>query len=284
MQRHIFPKRSEISDKRAYGTVLGIGGSRGMAGAVAMAGRAALLAGAGLVRLAVPDSVLETAAGFCPEYTLFPCSQDSAGRFALDSVPQLLEHCQGADAVFLGPGLGRSDELRQLVQKVKDKVQQPLVIDADGLQTSILNEIKEREMPLILTPHGGEFARLRRAPTPCEVRESDWKAAAGTFAEKYKVILVLKGHRTIVTDGFDFSFNETGNPGMATGGCGDVLTGLIAGLLAQKFAPPFETVCLAVHLHGLAGDLAAKKLGEYSVTATAILEHIPNAFLASEQI
>ena len=131
---------------------------------------------------------------------------------------------------------------------------------------------------IVLTPHAGEFARLRRAPTPPEEEREARKAAAWDFARRFHIVLVLKGHETIITDGKRLSLNSTGNPGMATGGSGDVLTGMITGLIAQNFSPVFEAVRLAVYLHGLAGDIAADRLGEESVTAMAILEAIPCAF------
>jgi len=253
-----------------------------MAGAVALAGRAALLTGAGLVRLAVPDPILETVAGYSPEYTTLPCPADSAGRFALGALEPLLTHTERCTALFLGPGLGRSGELNQLVPKFIQRVAKPVVVDADALNA--LSEIRidllgfPYQCPIILTPHAGEFARLRKEPTPLEENMEARKSAALDFAQRFGVVLVLKGHETILTDGERLALNSTGNPGMATGGSGDVLTGMIAGLIAQNFLPVFEAVRLAVHLHGLAGDIAAAQLGEASVTATAILDAIPGAF------
>ena len=278
------PRRHRQGHKGTYGTILGIGGSRGMAGAVALAGRAALLSGAGLVRLAVPEAILETVAGYSPEPTTIPCSADEAGRFALDALEPLLEHAELGTALFLGPGLGRSDDLDRLVLQFLQKTSKPIVVDADAL-----NALSESGMgsvgfplrlPIILTPHAGEFARLRGEPTPAEDDGEARKAAALDFARRWGVLLVLKGHETIITDGEQLAVNRTGNPGMATGGSGDVLTGMIAGLVAQNFSSVFETLRLAAHLHGLAGDIAAERLGEISVTATAILDAIPGAFAA----
>jgi len=325
------PRRHRQGHKGTYGTVLGISGSRGMAGAVALAGRAALLSGAGLVRLAIPDPILETVAGYSPEPTTIPCSADEYGRFALDALEPLLTHAERCTALFLGPGLGRSDVLDQLVPLLLQKNTKPVVVDADALNalavhmkrfenipfashkdTKAQNKITHHSDPLcafvppcgtkkdkfclkndgdhfphrypiILTPHAGEFARLRNEPTPSEEYGETRKAAALEFARKFGILLVLKGHETIITDGERLALNSTGNPGMATGGSGDVLTGIIAGLIAQNFSPIFETVRLAVHLHGLAGDIAAEQLGEESVTATAILDAIPGAFAQSRQ-
>lgn len=289
------PRRCQQGHKGTYGTVLGIGGSRGMAGAVALAGRAALLSGAGLVRLAVPNPILETVAGYSPEYTTIPCSADETGRFALEALEPLLTHAEHCTALFLGPGLGRSHKLDQLVPRFLQRINKPVVVDADALH-AIATHLKylksvfavpclkngmshfPRQQPIILTPHAGEFVRLRKEPTPPEDEHEARKAVAQEFARKFGVLLVLKGHETIITDGERLALNQTGNPGMATGGSGDVLTGMIAGLVAQNFSPVFEAVRLAVHLHGLAGDFAAEQLGEESVTATAILGAIPKAF------
>ena len=276
------PRRDRRGHKGTYGTVLGIGGSRGMAGAVALAGRAALLTGAGLVRLAVPDPILETVAGYFPEPTTIPCPADGAGRFAAGTLDPLLTHAEQCTTLFLGPGLGRSEELDQLVPQFLQRVAKPVVVDADALNALAVAGMDAYGFPypqsIILTPHAGEFARLRKESTPSEEDMDARKLSAMQFAQHHKVLLVLKGHETIITDGERLALNSTGNPGMATGGSGDVLTGMIAGLIAQNFSPIFETVLLAVHLHGLAGDVAAERLGEASVTATAILDAIPGAF------
>jgi len=278
------PRRDRRGHKGTYGTVLGIGGSRGMAGAVALAGRATLLTGAGLVRLAVPDPILETVAAYSPEPTTIPCPADEAGRFALDALEPLLTHAERCTTLFLGPGLGRSNALDQLVPQFLQRIAQPVVVDADALNalasffTQRHKGTEDNGQPTILTPHASEFARLRNEPTPPEDDMQARKSAAVHFAQHHNVLLVLKGHETIITDGNELALNSTGNPGMATGGSGDVLTGMIAGLIAQNFSSVFETVRLAVHLHGLAGDIAAERLGEASVTATAILDAIPGAF------
>ena len=286
----ILPRRSRHGHKGTYGTVLGIGGSRGMAGAVALAGQAALLTGAGLVRLAVPDPILETAAGYYPEPTTIPCPADQAGRFALDALEPLLTHAKNCTALFLGPGLGRSDDLDRLIPLFLRKISKPVVVDADALNALAgiepLPQAGNAALwsdQMILTPHAGEFARLRGEPTPAEEYQDERKAAASEFARRLGVLLVLKGHETIITDGERLILNSTGNPGMATGGSGDVLTGMITALIAQNFSPIMEAVRLAVYLHGLAGDIAAARLGEESVTATAILEAIPEAFVQTKE-
>jgi NAD(P)H-hydrate epimerase len=249
-----------------------------MAGSVALAGRAALLTGAGLVRLAVPDPILETVAGYSPEPTTIPCPADRAGRFCMDALEPLLTHAQNCAALFIGPGWGRSDDLDQLVSQFLQKNTKPVVVDADALNALSAVGMMPLTQPTVLTPHAGEFARLRNEPTPPEENREERKTAALDFARQFGMVLVLKGHETFITDGEQYAWNTTGNPGMATGGSGDVLTGMTAGLIAQNFSPLFETVRFAVYLHGLAGDIAAEQLGEESVTATAILDAIPCAF------
>lgn len=273
-------RREATGHKGTYGTVLGIGGSRGMAGAAALAGRAALLGGVGLVRLAVPDPLLETVAGFYPETMTVPCPADRKGRFAMAALPIWLDQAASATCVMIGPGLGRSAALDSLVRRFLEQLDKPCVIDADAL-----NALASFGRPLaiprpthaavrIFTPHPGEFARLRSEPTPPESEPKLRQKAALDFAARHHVTLVLKGHATLVAEPERISVNRSGNPGMATGGSGDVLTGLLAALLAQGLSP-WDAARLGVYLHGAAGDLAAEQSGEPSVTATAILRHIP---------
>ncbi len=269
------PDRSPNAHKGTFGTVFGVGGSRGMSGAVALAGRSALLGGAGLVRLAVPDPILETVAGFCPNYTTVPISADVQGRISINATETVIRQSEAATALFLGPGLGRSAGLDPFVRKIVKRVERPLVVDADALN-SLGSPTEPVEFPRIFTPHPGEFTRLTLQPTPDEEHADERIAAAVEFSKRLNVVLVLKGHATIITDGDRVSANPTGNPGMATGGSGDVLTGLIASLLAQGF-PAFDAARLGVFLHGLAGDFAAKKLGQESVVATSIIDAIPEA-------
>ncbi|MDR0870226.1 MAG: NAD(P)H-hydrate dehydratase [Planctomycetaceae bacterium] len=270
------PQRERTGHKGTYGTVLGIGGSRGMAGAAALAGKAALLTGCGLVRLAVPDPVLETAAGFYPELTTLPCPAGKKGRFALSALEVLLEYAEQATAVFLGPGLGRSAGLDILVPSFLRQNVKPLVVDADALNAVAVFGTEQMMKNIIFTPHPGEFARLIGSAPPPEEQLDERIAAAAEFAQRCRITLVLKGHRTIITDGKQTAVNSTGNPGMATGGSGDVLTGIITSLLAQGFTA-FEAAQLGVFLHGAAGDAAAERYTEPCVTAAVILECIPAA-------
>ena len=269
------PQRPSTAHKGTFGTVLGVGSSRGMSGAIALAGRAALVCGSGLVRLAVPDPILETVAGFDPNYTTLPLPADRRGRISLSAFKTVQQHAEAATALFLGPGLGRSVGLDVFVKRILQTVKRPMVVDADGLNS--LDIPDEPFGPnIVFTPHFGEFARLTGVPSPSEEQLEARIAAAQKFSKRLNVTLVLKGHATIIVQGDCVAVNSTGNPGMATGGSGDVLTGMIASFLGQGFEP-FNAARLGVYLHGLAGDLAAERLGQASVLATSIIEALPDA-------
>jgi NAD(P)H-hydrate epimerase len=269
------PKRPEDSHKGNFGLAVIVGGSRGMAGAPAMAGMAALRGGAGLVRLAVPDVCLDTVAGFEPSYTTVALTSDRAGRIALDAYGQIVAAAAGATVLACGPGMGRSLGLDVLVRRLYAEHAGPMVVDADGLNAlSADRDVLARPGgPRVLTPHPGEFARLTRS----SMKPDDQHQAALQLAARCGVIVVLKGHRTLVTDGRTEWHNATGNPGMATGGCGDVLTGLITALACQGLSP-LNAATLGVCLHGTAGDLAAAELGEVSLVASDLIRFLPQAF------
>ena len=270
------PERDAQSHKGDFGLVLIIGGSRGMTGAVGLAGMAALRGGAGLVRLAVPDVCLETVACFEPSYMTVGLACDVSGRVSLSARTKIVELAQAASVVACGPGMGRSLGLNVLVSWLYSHLPNPMIVDADGLNAlSARAEVLSRPAgPRILTPHPGEFARLlgkRR------VRSGERQPAAVELARHSGAVVVLKGHRTIVTDGDSQTVNSTGNPGMATGGSGDVLTGLIAALASQGL-PSLDAARLGVYLHGLAGDLAADQMGQESLIATDLIRFLPKAF------
>jgi NAD(P)H-hydrate epimerase len=274
------PPRPADSHKGDYGRVLVVGGSRGMSGAVSLAAKAALRGGAGLVRAAVPEGILPIVAAYEPSYLTAGLPEDSEGRICAAARPVLAELAAANDVLALGPGLGRSAELDDLVAWLYRDYELPMVVDADGLNA--LAEQRDRlaraGAARILTPHPGEFSRLTEFTTAAV--QSNRLALAVEFAERHGVVLVLKGRATIVTDGDRQFTNPTGNPGMATGGTGDVLTGLIAALLAQKL-PPFEAASLGVYLHGLAGDLAAEELGEAALIASDLMHYLPRAISAA---
>ena len=274
------PPRPQDSNKGLFGSVLVIAGSRGMAGAAALCGAAALRSGAGLVKIATPSEVQPTVASFEPSYMAYPlpCDEDGSIQFAA-ARPVLERLMKTASVVAVGPGLGQSDDIRQLVKFLVTSTSKPLVIDADGLnalvgQTDLLSG---RTHPVILTPHPGEFARLTGA-TVADVQADRIARAVGLAALAQPLVVVLKGAGTVVTDGPRHYINTTGNPGMATGGTGDVLTGVIAALLAQKLAP-FDAAQLGVYIHGLAGDIARDENGEIGLIAGDLVDALPDAFV-----
>jgi ADP-dependent NAD(P)H-hydrate dehydratase len=247
-----------------------------MSGAAVLCASAALRGGAGLVRLAVPEELLSIVAGANPCYLTASLAQDNAGRIADQATQTVLDLAEANDVVALGPGLDRSESLTNLVVKVLAEVQKPIVLDADGLNAieHHTGALKDRGAPTILTPHPGELARLIRAKV--KAIQDHRQEHAIPFAAAHRVILVLKGHGTIVTDGRRIYVNSTGNSGMATGGMGDVLTGLIAALLGQGLNA-FAAAQLGVHVHGLAGDLARDELGAVGLIASDLLDHLPRA-------
>jgi ADP-dependent NAD(P)H-hydrate dehydratase len=271
------PSRAVDSHKGSYGRAVIIGGSVGMSGALALAGLGALRGGAGLVYLACPKSVWGAVAAIEPSYLTLPMPEDTHGRLSLAAVPELVGALQNADAVAIGPGLGQSDDLRELVSQIVRTTEVPCVVDADALNLLVgrLHLLESARSVRVLTPHPGEFARLTGLTTG-EVQVAREKLAV-QFAQRYRVVLVLKGAGTIITDGQRISINQTGNPGMATGGTGDVLTGLITSLIAQG-ANPFDAACLGCHLHGLAGDIAAAELSPPGLIASDLPRYLPAAW------
>jgi len=269
------PRRCEDAHKGDFGLALIVGGSRGMTGAVALAGMAALRGGAGLVRLAVPEVCLDVVASLEPSYMTVSVPCDSAGRMAAAAAERIIELARPAGSLALGPGMGRSAELDRLVGRLYQEIAQPMVVDADALN-ALAGEpdiLGTGGGPRILTPHPGEFARLTGKKLDGQQRQS----AAVELARRCGIVLVLKGHRTLITDGERRAVNTTGNPGMATGGSGDVLTGLIAALVCQGLEP-FDAARLGAHLHGLAGDIAADELGQVSMIAGDLVAFLPDAF------
>jgi len=267
------PVRPADAHKGTFGRVLVIGGSRGMSGATSLAGLGALRGGAGLVYLAVPSEILPVVAAMEPSYLTIPLATDEEhGCLSADGLKGLRTACVGKDALALGPGLGQSRGVATIVNSLFSEVSQPMVVDADALNVLAPQRAAG---PRILTPHPGEFARLIGSDI-ATVQQQRAKLAA-EFAAAHRVILVLKGQGTVVTDGDRVAINRTGNPGMATGGSGDVLTGLIAALLAQGM-PAFEAAQLGAHLHGLAGDLAAAELSQPALIASDLPKFLAQAW------
>jgi NAD(P)H-hydrate epimerase len=276
--------RAVDANKGRFGHVLMVGGSRGKAGAAAMASLAALRAGAGLVTAAVPESILPAVAAFAPEMMTEPLVETAQGSLALRNLEggrwqSLLER---KTVLAIGPGLSREAETAELVRELVRQTALPVVLDADALnafagQTDWLAQLNGNGRVRVLTPHPGEMARL----LGCSVAEveADRVKIAREFAQQHGVTLVLKGWRTLVAhpDG-TVAVNTTGNPAMAKGGSGDILTGMVAALLAQHPEKVADAVNAAVYLHGLAGDLAVRAQEEHTVLATDTLEHLWQAF------
>ncbi len=276
-QLPVLPRRSADSNKVTFGRVLVVAGSRGMSGAAVLCASAALRGGAGLVRLAVPEGILPIVAAANSCYLTAPLPQDEHGQLADRAESELVNLAKSNDVVTMGPGLGQSEAITALVSTLLANVSVPVVLDADGLNVlqHHTDRLKGRSAALVLTPHPGEFARLLGSEVA--IVQARRQELAVRFAAQHGVVLVLKGYGTIVTDGRHVYHNTTGNPGMATGGTGDVLTGLIAALLGQHLEP-LAAAQLGVYLHGLAGDLACADLGEVSLIAADLLEYLPRAF------
>ncbi len=263
-----FLHRQVDSHKGDYGHILVIGGAVGMTGAPILCGQAALRSGAGLVSVAVPKAVYSIVA------------RKAAAELMVHPLPKALSALlRKADVIALGPGLSRSPAQKGLVRRLLSRAKQPMVIDADGIIA--LKGLKKFPRPsgageVVLTPHPGEMANLLGIPIK-EV-QSDRKRIALKTAKQLGAVVVLKGHKTVIASPSGrVSINTTGNPGMATAGMGDLLTGVIAALIGQGLAA-FNAAAVGAYLHGLAGDLAAKRVGQVSLTAGDVLAHLPAAF------
>jgi hydroxyethylthiazole kinase-like uncharacterized protein yjeF len=273
--------RPLAANKGNFGHVLVVGGSVGKAGAAAMAGMAALRTGAGLSTVATPKSVLATVAGFHPELMTEPLDETDAGSISTRAIAsqRMDALIKGKTVLVVGPGISRNPETSEFVRSLVTKCKTPLVLDADGLNAfeARAAELNGKGRTLVITPHPGEMARLVTSTVAAVQR--DRINVARTFAREHELIVVLKGHRTLIAqpDGTVW-VNTTGNPGMATGGTGDILTGMVAGMIAQNLEHIVEAVIAAVHLHGLAGDVASESMGEYSLVATDLIKALPEAF------
>ncbi|MCA8998039.1 MAG: NAD(P)H-hydrate dehydratase [Planctomycetaceae bacterium] len=276
-QLPLIPPRPEDGHKGSFGKVMIVAGSRGMSGAAALAGLGALRGGAGLVYLAVPRFIVNAVAAIEPSYLIIPLLNDIYGRLRVRARRKLYRKLEGMDAVAIGPGLRQSLRTQRLIRKVIPRVQVPLVIDADGLNALVdhLDLLAGAPAPRLLTPHPGEFARL--IGQDIGTVQANRKQLATEFARTHDVVLVLKGQGTVVTDGHRVYINTTGNSGMATGGTGDVLTGLLTAILGQGFSP-FEAAQLATFLHGLAGDIAAEELSPPGMIASDLPRFLPQAW------
>lgn len=266
---YFLPKRQAETHKGNYGKILLLCGSRGYTGAAAFAALGALRTGAGLVYLGVPESIYEIESVKLLEPVIIPLP-DEAGSFGTDSSNVIKSILPNMDAVLIGPGIGKTMGAFSTVEYVLKNAVCPVVLDADGI--NVISEhkdiLRERTSPTILTPHDGEFRRIGG------VVLSDRVEAAGCLARDLGCILLLKGNRTIITDGDEYYINQSGNPGMATGGSGDVLAGIIVSFLGQGLDPLQAAACGA-WVHGCAGDICASEIGQYGMLPQDMVNVLP---------
>ena len=278
--RSLIPPRRPDGHKGTFGTALIIAGSRGFSGAACLAGSAAVRSGCGLVHLAVPAGIINVVASCVVEAVKTPLPQTEEASLSPAALELLLELSANAEAIAIGPGIGTDSRTRDLELAFLAEVEKPTVIDADGINNLAgrLGVLAHAGVGLVLTPHPGEFSRLTGLK-PAEIN-ADRVGVSRRFATERKVVLVLKGASTVVAapDGRAF-VNPTGNSGLASGGTGDVLTGLIVGLMAQGM-PPLDAACAGVFLHGLAADIAVQSLTEYCLAAGDLPAYLPKAFAA----
>ncbi len=276
--RTTLPKRPAAAHKGTFGSVLILAGSQGMSGAASLAGQAALHGGAGLVTLAIPRGIAHIVSSAHPSY-MTVWLPDEEGRICTSALAEVEKASQGKTALAVGPGLGQGSSVQAVVHRLYNRSRQPMVLDADGLNafvgTTDKLKLREHHAPRILTPHPGEFARLTGKTT--KAIQQHREELSVEFARQHQVVLLLKGAQTLITDGRRCAVNTTGSTALATGGSGDILTGLIVALLAQGM-PAFEAAQLAAHLHGLAGEIAGVKCSDRFVTSLDILKYLAHAW------
>lgn len=265
----LLPDRNIEAHKGDFGRILLLCGSRGYTGAAALSAMGALRSGAGLVYLAVPENIYEIEAAKLLEPIVLPLP-DHNGMLSADAIGPVSELLPKMDAVLIGPGIGISEATEQLVVWVLQNYDGPVVVDADGINVlkSHRNVLRGRNGVTVLTPHNGEFARIGG------LIGGDRGEAAVVLAKELRTIVVLKGHNTIITDGFSGYINATGNPGMAVGGSGDVLAGMITALIGQGITP-IKAAAVAVWVHGAAGDICAQEIGQYGMLPSDMLNVLP---------
>ena len=265
----ILPDRNNWAHKGDFGRILLLCGSRGYTGAAYLAAMGALRTGTGLVYLGVPESIYAIEAVKLNEPIVFPLP-DEDGKLAASAADKVRELLPEMDGVLIGPGLGQSKGTLAVLKTILREFAGPVVLDADGINLLAQHKylLRGRTAPTVLTPHEGEFVRLAGKISP------DRQIAAESLARQLECIVVLKGHGTIITDGVQTYRNPTGNPGMAVGGSGDVLAGMVTSLMGQGIRP-LEAAAAAVWLHGAAGDRCAEKLGQYAMLPTDLLEELP---------
>lgn len=265
----ILPDRAKDAHKGDFGKILLLCGSKGYTGAAYLAAMGALRSGAGLVFLGVPESIYAIEAVKLNEAIVFSLP-DKGGKLSSRAIPEIMERMPKMDAVLIGPGLGQSGDVLAVVRMVLQAAQCPVVLDADGINVIAPHKdiVRGRTSATILTPHAGEFARLGGST------EIERVTAAEQMAQDLNCIMLLKGHNTVITDGMTTYINPTGNPGMAVGGSGDVLAGIITALLGQGIAP-LEAAACGAWLHGAAGDICASEIGQYGMLPSDMVKALP---------
>jgi NAD(P)H-hydrate epimerase len=263
--------------KGSMGCLFTLCGSYGMAGAEILSSLAALRSGVGLLKSAVVNEVYSILAGIVPEAVYMPMNSNSEGRFSFENFPEILKAANASSSALVGCGLGVCNDTENLVTNLITQSKVPLVLDADGINciSKHINLLKEKSCPVIVTPHPKEMSRL----TNLSVKDilNNREETAENFSREYNVVTVLKGADTIVTDGKDTFISYAGNAGMATGGSGDVLAGIIASFLAQGYSP-IESACIGVFAHGTAGDFAKEDLTEISMLPSDLINYLPKVF------
>lgn len=275
------PKRPDDANKGTMGTLLNISGSYAMAGACTLSSLGALRSGVGLLKVALPKSIYPIVASTVYEAVYLPLDDNDSGTVDINSLDFLIDTAKNSSAVLLGCGLKLCDETTHFVKSFVTVCNTPMVIDADGINAVAMNidVLNDSKADIVVTPHPKEMSRLTGLSV--ERIQKDRVEVAEKFARKYSVTVVLKGKDTIVTDGVRTRINKTGNSGMAKGGSGDVLSGIIASLMAQG-VDSFEASCIGVYVHGFAGDLASNNLSRISMLPRDIINHLPQAFKTLE--
>ncbi len=280
--KRCFPPRERDTHKGSFGHLLMVCGSYGMAGAVMLAAKAALRCGVGLLTVALPQSIYPMVATAVPEAVFLPLPETEEGTLSMAALAPLRRALKGKTALLIGPGLGRGDAVDRLLGALLCQADCPVLLDADGLNALAMHidMLETVHAPCVLTPHPGEMARLIGADTTAV--QVDRAGVASSFAKRHGVTLVLKGHRTLIATPHTLRENPTGNPGMATGGSGDVLAGMIASLLAQGLKPA-DAAAAGVYLHGLAGDRAAQRLSQHGMLPSDMIAELGGLFLTLER-
>lgn len=278
--KNLLKKRDNDTHKGTYGRVGIVGGSTGFTGAAYLASLASLKTGAGYVYTLTPAKLTSIMSIKLTEAIIRPIEDNNTGRFTMESLQDILKYIKDMDALAIGPGMGVDGDRTYLVKEIIRNAKVPLVLDADAINciSNMPEMLLGHDTPVIVTPHPGEMAKF--LDISIEKLQEKRVYFSELLAKKYNIIVVLKGHRTVVASPkLGIYINETGNPGMATAGTGDVLTGVITSLLGQGLKS-FEAAKLGVHLHGMAGDLASEKIGEYGMIASDVLENMPAAIKA----